>query len=102
MTMTTRVGWVSDENLMHVWEASMICCCSHLAFYHLATLYSSYPATLLLCFLCNLTLLLCYLTTSISNFSCTLLLDTNVGGMHNMGGGISCFLLCYFELPHQI
>ena len=32
----------------------------------------------------------------------TLQLDTNVGGMHNMGGGISCFLLCYFELPHQI
>ena len=67
MTMTTRVGWVSDENLMHVWEASMICCCSHLAFYHLATLLLFLPcyfATLLLCYLATfLSCILCYITT---------------------------------------
>ena len=57
--------------------------------------------TKLLCYIA--TLIHCYIATYTSTYLVlyllflTLLLDPNVGGMHNVGGGIFCFLLSYFD-----
>ena len=75
LTMMTRAGWVSDENLMHVWEASMILLMLPACFLppsYFATLLHCYFTTLLLCYLA--TLILCYSATLLHCYFATLLL----------------------------